>query len=151
MKNLSVRILVTVPKPEHFEACTLCFDTLRVGFPTANIRVTANPIGALEWSGACLGALYDKVEAAGAQLERPLHPIHHAKWIKEEVDRATGPLVLLDADTIFWKSCEDWDFGPETLLAGYYVPRIWNDFARCISMPKSFPRMTGARPIWQNE
>jgi hypothetical protein len=137
MKNLSVRILVTIPKAEHFEACSLVFDTLRVGFPTADIEVTVNPIGA--FSSHCTpleDKLVEKVEAAGAQYGRACHPIHLGDWERGEVERATGPLVLLDADTIFWRSCEDWEFGPETLLAGYYQPRIWNDFARCISMPR---------------
>ena len=144
MKNLSVRILVTIPKPEHFDACTLSFDTLRVGFPTANIRVFFNANG-FDFEDRAMQKLEAAVGVSDCYpAERPEHVrvcflkerVHLADWEREQVMNATGPLVLLDADTIFWRSCEDWEFGPETLLAGYYQPRIWNDFARCISMPR---------------
>jgi hypothetical protein len=134
--NLSVQILVTVPKPEHFDACTLCFDTLRIGFPTADIYVTVNASKCLD--DPMIARIEDKVRAAGCSFGLAPHdrPIHLAKWIEGEVERATGPLVLLDADTIFWKSCEDWKFPEAILLAGYYIPRMWNDFAKCVSMPR---------------
>jgi hypothetical protein len=44
--------------------------------------------------------------------------------------------VIADPDIVYWKSCEDWEFDDDTVLAGYYNPRMWNDFAKCISMPR---------------
>jgi hypothetical protein len=44
------------------------------------------------------------------------------------------PLVILDADVHFWKSCEDWKFN--ALMAGYYCPEMMNDWAQCRSVPR---------------
>jgi len=133
MSKLTVAILVTVPKPEHFDACTLCFDTLRTGFPTADITVYLNN-HRVKLSLA--DPLVRRVEKCGAAIAAYPSLIHHAAWIRQQVEQTQGPLVILDADTIFWKSCEDWTFPVPTLLAGYYVPRMWNDFAKCISVPR---------------
>jgi hypothetical protein len=63
--------------------------------------------------------------------------VHHADWIRLQLTESYPvPLVICDPDTVFWKSCEDWEFNERTLLAGYYVPRMWNDFACCVSVPR---------------
>lgn len=132
-KPITVRILVSVPDPERFDACTLCFDTIRTGFPTAKIIADIN--------GVTHPAVYNKAaakaQAAGVEIFLRTDEAHHGRWIhgcveNHEID---GPLVILDADTIFWKSCEDWAF-TGSLLAGYSVPRMWNDFAKAVSMPR---------------
>jgi len=134
--KLSVAILVTVPKPEHFDACTLCFDTLRTGFPTANIKVFVNDSLGLVVDAPLHERLRQKLYAARAEEVMLAGKVHHAEWIRTQVNRCDGPLVILDADTVFWKSCEDWTFPEPVLLAGYYVPAMVNDFARCVSFPR---------------
>lgn len=145
MKKLTVHILVTVPKEEHFDACTLVFDTFRTGFPTADLRVSVNPGEGLETCGSIV-KLADRIRHAkrseddsGLSVVWEQTKTHHGDWIHHCVvshPPEGGPLLFLDADTIFWESCENWTFPAETLLAGYYVPRIWNDFAKCVSMPR---------------
>ena len=142
-----VRILVTVPNAEHFDACTLCFDSIRTGFPTADLHVTING------HSQCKDQTVAKAEAVGAQVQTLVGPIHHAAWIRDQVlyRNFDGPLVILDADTVFWKSCEGWEFPKPTLWAGYCVPSMWNDFAGCPSMPRLhtsfmwFPDVAGLR------
>ena len=131
-----VKILVTVPNPEHLNACTLVFDTLRVGFPTAQITVDINP--STDVQADTSWATAQKAIAAGCSWRLLSKKVHHADWIRQQVERhdSESPLIILDADTVFWKSCEDWVFPSDTLLAGYYVPRIWNDFAKCVSFPR---------------
>lgn len=130
---MKVNILVTIPDPELFDACTLCFDTIRVGFPTADIHVNVN----LELSDyTVFPRLNEKVRKAGATCST-VERIHHATWIRHVIEEhrpADGPCIILDSDTIFWSSCEDWKF--ETPIAGYYVPVIWNDFAQCVSFER---------------
>jgi hypothetical protein len=148
--KLSVKILVTVPKPEHFNACTLCFDSLRVGFPTAHISVDINPpTGDLRIDTTARVA--QKAIDAGCAWHLLPEKVHLADWISRQVEQADDQLVILDADTVFWQPCEGWEFPGDTLLAGYYVPRIWNDFAQCVSVPRIhtsfmfFPNPSGLR------
>lgn len=133
-KPITVKILVTVNDMAHFDACTLCFKTLRVGWPTADIHIYAN--GDQHWL-----EVWERLASTNWRIKEGFHRevkmLHHAEWIRREVSKDyPGPLVICDADTVFWESCEDWQFPEESLLAGYYVPRMWNDFARCVSVPR---------------
>lgn len=139
-KPITVKILVTVPDAKSFDACTLCFETLRVGWPTANIHIYVN-------GGAFYGDISAKI-AKYALLPIDLHatgrvdvaancPVHLADWIREQTQQSyNGPLIIADPDIVYWKSCEDWAFPESTLLAGYYNPRMWNDFAKCVSVER---------------
>jgi hypothetical protein len=151
MKPPVVQILVSVPDPARVDACTLCFDTLRVGFPRASIHVSINH----NTHPDALPIIFDRARKATSFIYHLNKTVHHAEWIRRTVFLATTmgqPLVICDADTIFWKSCEDWHFTPNTLLAGYYVPRIWNDFAKCVSYPRihtSMMVMPDPAALWQ--
>jgi hypothetical protein len=133
---MTVYILVTVPDPQFYDACTLVFDSLRVGFPTATVRVKINGLRTPH-------SLHDKIFCrafnAGAEVHIESDRIlHHADWIRttleDHAEYEAGPCVILDADVAFWSSCEGWKF--DTLLAGYHVPLMWNDFSQCISFER---------------
>lgn len=131
---MQVNILVTVPKPELFDACTLCFDTIRVGFPKATIYADIN-------ADLCAPGMADKAFFKACHQNifttKLSSPVHHAEWIRRVLmnhKADNGPCIILDADTIFWKSCEDWFF--DAPLAGYFVPTMWNDFAQCVSFER---------------
>lgn len=135
-KPITVKVLVTVNSMAHFDACTLCFETLRVGWPTAEIHIYVN-------GGAFMGDIINKLYNFNKnQPDQRLHlfgtkPVHHAEWIRQQIQHSySSPLVIADPDIVYWKSCEDWEFPAGTLLAGYYNPRMWNDFAQCISVPR---------------
>lgn len=135
-KPITVKILVTVNDMAHFDACTLCFETLRVGWPTAEIHIYVN-------GGAFMGDIVNKLYKFNKnQPDQRLHlfstyPVHLAEWIRQQTQEAyPGSLVIADPDIVYWKSCEDWEFPEHTLLAGYYNPRMWNDFAGCVSVPR---------------
>jgi len=124
---MRVNILVSVPDPKYFEACTLCFDTLRVGFPTADINVWINPF-------QCVKEIEAKARQVGCMVNYCDKVVHHAAWIAERLYNVTGPMVILDPDTYFLESCEGWKF--DTQLAGHYNPAMWNDFAQCRSVER---------------
>lgn len=131
---LSVKILVSVPDARSFDACTLVFNTLRTGFPTAKIHVDINGMCSPEHTVA----IEEKAQRADCFTKRLVKTVHLGDWIRNAVEGHIfdWPLVILDADTVFWKSVEDWQFKPETLLAGYYNPQMWNDFAKCVSVAR---------------
>jgi hypothetical protein len=134
---MKVYSLITVPRLDLLDSTTLVFDSFRTGFPTAKLNVTINaPLSAIQ-----------AVEPARKRIQKAdpftcnisFEPLHHADWMKETLVLHAGmygdePLAFLDGDTIFWKSVEDWKF--ETNLAGYYIPLIWNDFAKAPSFER---------------
>jgi hypothetical protein len=135
-KPITLKVLVTVNDMAHFDACTLCFETLRVGWPTADIHVHIN-------GDQYVSAIIDKLDYFHRDkpgrmfwhLEKPI--VHLADWIRGRVNCSyPGPLIIADPDIVYWKSCEDWEFLPDTLFAGYWHPRMWNDFARCVSVQR---------------
>lgn len=126
MEIHTLHILVTVPQWPLLNNCTLFFDTIRTGFPNANIFVhdnanTANVGKELRRRCKEVDACYGKMTARQ----------HHADWIRHIVHIGKGPLIIVDPDTIWFENCED--ILPITLLRGYFVPCIWNEWAGCIS------------------
>lgn len=100
---MKVFLLLPTSVPEGLEkSTTLVLDTIRVGFPTAEIVQGKGPT--------------------------------HFDWIRENIRTGEGKMVFIDGDMIFWENVEDWEF--PTTLAGLHVPMMWNDFAKCISMPR---------------
>lgn len=141
----TVHILVTVNDPVQFENCTLVFPYIRTGFPTADVHLWINDV---KLDPELTNRIIEKIKTAhgelGEQVNTTVHGIegkmHHGEWIRRivtrEHDPASGPLVILDPDTIFWKSVEDWTFPADVLLAGYYHSGMWNDFAKAISVSR---------------
>jgi hypothetical protein len=136
MKNVTVKILVTVNDMAQFDACTLCFETLRVGWPTADIHIHLN---GRKWATAILDKLdyFHRDKPGRLFWHQEIPAVHHAEWIRAQVKHTyPGPLVIADSDIVYWKSCEDWEFAEGTLLAGYHHPRMFNDFAKCVSVER---------------
>lgn len=129
-----VKILVSCPNPDWIDACTWVFKSLRTGFPTSAIEITLNK--------DCIHPsiyqeVFDRVSVVrGALIVQGEGTTHHAGWIADMVKyhSSEAPLVILDSDTYFWSSVEDWQFN--TLVAGHYIPEMWNDFAGCRSVPR---------------
>ena len=140
-RPITLKVLVTVNDMAQFDACTLCFESLRVGWPTADIWVYLNMVQ--ESNGEIYRKVAEKLTAAEVKNTNAVFHLiqqsrtHHADWIREQVNQDyPGPLVIADPDIVYWKSCEDWEFLPETLFAGYWHPRMWNDFAQCVSVQR---------------
>jgi len=134
-----VKILLTIPDEKSYGPCTMVLDTIRVGYPDAFVEVYLNPNKARSMKNCDL--LCDAAVRATKQDCRVAHLndyTRHGEWIKRMVEAHAsdlgdqGPLIIVDGDVMFHKSCEGWEFG-SALMAGYFVPEIWNDFAICRS------------------
>jgi len=145
MRKVSVHSLLTVPEGAPFDSCTLVINSIKTGFPNANIKFHINAF----ITPACEAQrVVRKIHDAGFStgdwqwtrgMDGQQQAVHLGYWIKRIIEDhekwdAPGPLVIVDGDTHFWKSCEDFTFSK--LWAGYYVPYIWNDFAQCASFPR---------------
>jgi hypothetical protein len=139
-KPVTMKVLVTVNDFSQFDACTLCFSSLRVGWPTANIHIYVN--GAKYYAEVVSKlakhfADYYTDKPVGLSTCCLNNVVLLGDWIREQTQQQyPGPLVIADPDIVYWKSCEDWDFDSETLLAGYFHPRMWNDFSKCVSVER---------------
>jgi hypothetical protein len=123
----NVHILVTVTNPTQLVASTLTLETVRVGFPNAKITIYNNGNDPIIADG-----LRHRSKIKQLRVEHNPVPMHHAKWIKGVIDgQKDGPIIILDPDMIFYSSCEDIPYS--SLLRGYFIPAIWNEFAGCIS------------------
>ncbi len=131
---MKVFILITEPKSGPKENALLCFDTIRVGFPTWEIHATLNDESTTTTSFYI--AFTKKCEKAQVKPHFSQIRQHHAKWIEQAlyIGNYNKPLVILDGDTIFWENCEGFTF--PTLLAGYFVPFHHNEYSRCMTVSR---------------
>jgi len=129
---MKVKSLITITNPDLFDNCTLMFRTLRVGFPTAEIEVTDNAT----IDPTHRRRIRELCAASNVDYSYSSHRLHHAEWICNSIELGQGKLIIVDPDTMFWKSCEGPEFDFPTHIAGYHVPVIYNEFARCVSFER---------------
>lgn len=120
-----VATLITAEHPDTYQNCTLSLDTLRVGFPTADIEVFFQP--------GCVNAddIYARCKKIGVEAVELPERVHHADWIKNTIvlgSLGKEPTVIVDPDCIFWSNCEGFQFSG--LVAGMYVPTHWNHWSQ---------------------
>lgn len=147
----TVFILTYCRRSELLYGSTLVFKTLRTGFPTAAVVVVDN--ASLPESRA---EIRQSAEADGCRFLQidPTDVAHHdfLETVLEAMasdDAPAGPLVFLDPDVCFWKSCEDFTF--DALMAGYFVPAARDPITDTLVMPRlhsSFLWIPNARRLW---
>lgn len=138
----TVHLLITVPDVKSLPSCTLALKSIRTGFPTADIKIHVN-IGLTPENlvpEVYLAAPKDALVMQSVKNGR-VGPVHLGWWIRRVIEKhanrdAPGPLYIVDGDCHFWESCEDWNVPAPHLYMGYYVPFMWNDFAKCPSFPR---------------
>lgn len=119
-----VFILATCRKPDLLPYTQLVFKTLRVGFPTARVKVFLNSLGEDASRSIAECCARNQCEHMACQT------IHHC-WIEQLVKEQTQPFYLLDTDVVFYGNFEEFVFnGP---IAGWRIPE-WNDeFSGCLT------------------
>lgn len=128
---MKVHILLTIRDGnEQFATCV--FETLRVGFPTADVtvhinRATEAPEHTLAESGAEQLAQQTKCEVRWLK-----HTIHH-EWIASLIRTQQGPFWICDTDVIFYRSVEGWLIPPGTPLFGALIPEFHDEFTNTIT------------------
>lgn len=131
-----VHMLTYCAHPTSAYGSLLAFDTLRTGFPTAEVEVWDN--------GSCqevLSAIEKQAKSVGARFQAMSnrHYAEHLRWVLLEREHPAGvPLVLCDPDVIFWNCVEDWDFDG-ALFAGRLMPLMANGGTTCL--PRLHPSL----------
>jgi hypothetical protein len=135
-----VFILAHCRNPELFGATRLVFDTIRTGFPNAELIVfeSGNRIDLADqiWANA---------EKVGARVISSQKAIEHPDFIEGVMSNRFGycgsdsPFVLCDTDMIFWDNVEKSIEGfsqSDYPLYGRYIPKFYDEFTKCITMPR---------------
>jgi len=146
---IPVHILVTCRKEELLKAATMVFETLRVGFPTAPVKVLINCAP----NKASLDAIVEatvkaqvqdcEISSAGDEVIHPV-TIHH-EWIQGLLERETEPFFILDTDVCFWDNFEQWDFS-KSFMAGKWIPAFEDDFTKCVTQTRLHPSLLYLNP-----
>jgi hypothetical protein len=96
----------------------LVFETLRVGFPTAEVEVWFNgEIGKVE-------------QMAGNVKFRQVNTIHH-EWINKLIAEENEPFWICDTDMIFYASVEG--FTTNKALMGMFIPEFHDEFSGALT------------------
>lgn len=120
----NVHVLVTCSSEENLPLSLLVFDTIRVGFPTAEILVTLNR--GLEWREE----IKRRTLAVGGKFYLHQFPKEHGDYIAAVIATEETPTVFVDTDMIFWENCEDIVLPEGKLYGGRLIPELHECGAR---------------------
>jgi hypothetical protein len=93
-----------------FSSATCIFNSIRVGFPTAEHIVYDNASQHADWQ-------------IDVQLNKE---IGHWKFIERTINAEDGPICFVDPDVIFYGNVEDKLSNIKQVVAGRYCPKYWN-------------------------
>lgn len=115
-------------------AATLVFKTLRVGFPTNDIRIgitnTTSP------------AAQDEISKIVGEIDNLNNPIiqigfwSHWDWIGYLITTEHEPFWICDTDVVFWKSMEDYKIPVGTSIVGEFITRHLDVYTNTIMQGK---------------
>lgn len=138
---MNVHVLATVLNPDLIANTLMVFDTIRVGFPTANIHVFGN--GLNESAGVKVHASAYKVGASFNPIERT---ITHGEWIESLVQCETSPFWICDTDVIFHAKVEHWFDSFHGLFAGRYEPEFFEQWTQSLHVARLHPSLMWLNP-----
>lgn len=134
-----VFILATCRKQKLLPATLMVFETLRVGFPKAEIHVANNEVGTGYYTG---------INAAAARVGasvRNLSFATHQDWVEGLCDIEDEPFYICDTDIAFWKSVEGWQWTHP--LAGRWIPEFYDPWSRMIVQPRLHTSLLYIDPV----
>ena len=137
----NVHILFTLLNPSRLKASLLVFQSIRIGFPTANIIVYVN--------GLQYNNCRPLIEAVfqGAKAKHIYIGLHsHGQWIEWLLARESKPFWICDSDTVFFDKVEDWFAGSPELYAGRFEPQFWEAWTQTIHMARIHPSLVWFNP-----
>jgi hypothetical protein len=123
-------ILTCCKSPNSLYGNTLVFDTLRLGYPDAEVHVFDN---------ASLPSMRHEIRQRAVECGAAFHQIEsevpHDKFIRWAIGITTPgkTLVFLDPDVVFWKKVE---FEQRALMMGRRIPAFMDDYSRTFTHPR---------------
>lgn len=124
---MKVHILLSSTRDHLTEGGKLVFNTLRVGFPSYDIKFYLNDLKRLAKNEAI-----DLIKKVNGSYTEVITETEHHKWIDWLLSKEIEPFYLCDPDVIFWKSFEPFAFS-KSHLAGRLIPDWKDDYTNCIT------------------
>lgn len=137
---MKVHILATCRQPDLIPAALMVFDTLRLGFPNADVSVDINRVDGLEDE---MDVIKNKAALARSSVAF-VQTIHH-EWLEALCMNEPEPFVALDTDIIFWERCDHWEFAHP--LAGRYIPHFRDPFTKCLTRSRLHGSFLWVKPV----
>lgn len=128
---MNVHVLVSCRNLELWKFSTLVFDSIRVGFPTANIVVWDNH---LVFNREVL--LLDIVNKLGDNIRIEKDHVLHDEWINNLIEIEKEPFWIVDTDVVFFNNMENFNFGFHSIIDGIYCPRFRDQFTKYLTFQK---------------
>ena len=125
-----VYIVTWCRSAELLYGSTLTFETLRVGFPDAEVTVVENAS-----HPDLRPPIHAAARAAGCEILQLEEQQHHWALIEGLVLGETQPTVLLDPDIVMWEKASDWDFG-DKLMIGRHLPEFADPYTDTLTLPR---------------
>ena len=122
-----VLILTYCRRMDLIYGSTLIFNTLRVGFPNANIHVIDN--ASIPESRDVIRNAALACDVKFTQLQQPIDPDNYVSQIMKF--NYPNTTIFLDPDMCFWECAEGWNF--DGLMAGRLLPDYNCEFSGCIT------------------
>lgn len=127
-----VYILTFCRNADALYGSTLTFQTLRTGFPNAEVSVFDNR--SVPEAAAAIQSLCFKSACAFYPLQRE---VSHPGFIEYMLSRTDAErIVFLDPDIVFWTSCEDIELPEGKLFGGRYLPAFRDEYTRTITLER---------------
>jgi hypothetical protein len=133
---MKVFILCTIRKNAPYQTSTLTFDSIRTGFPDADVHVDVQ--GDHNFN-SYLSSLDADVKFRSEQMV-------HGDWIRNLVMSEEDPFVIADPDLVFF-SRFPYEQYLEDALAGDYVPAFKCPVAKCKTEPRFHTSLLCIHPL----
>lgn len=129
---INVFVLVTCRNPALWDASTLVFKTLRVGFPTARICAIGNALSPEHGAVISQWADTDLKSQLAVSVERynlfgylRYSQITHHEWIDSLIKSQSEPFWIVDTDVVFLDNVEEFDAEfSGAPISGRAIPRF---------------------------
>src|SRR5262245_1562406 len=123
MAEMKVFSLLTVPHGHSYKNCTMVLDSIRVGFPNAELFVDINTKEPSDWQKET----WFRAKNLGA-FPSWGDTFTHFGWIAYRLrynPTEETPIVFVDGDVCFWDNMEDTDLS-QSVWKGMYIPGHMN-------------------------
>lgn len=136
-----VHILATVRNPALLPAARLVFQTLRIGFPTAEVIVWGNGL-----DKASAKVIQEDARKCGATFRNDPQ-IAHGRWIEALCTLRTLPFWICDTDIVFFDEVEHWFSGrDDTVFSGRYEPAFREQWTGSLHVARLHPSLMWFNP-----
>lgn len=137
---MNLFILATCLNHDLMENTLMVFKSIRVGFPTANIKVCGNCLDEVA------GRLVEQAAfSVGARFDN-FPEVAHGVWIESLLYHEREQFWICDTDVTFHKPVEHWFVESKELFAGRYEPEFYEPWTQSQHVARLHPSLMWFNP-----